>query len=683
MKEIKSFADVAIPVPLRQTFTYSVPDELKSIIELGSEVLVPFGRRRITGFVVGFASETKLASVKPIIDIIEPVPLFNKNELEFFKRVAYLNFASLGETIKCAVPSGFIVREKATIRLEEPSLFPDEPIYQKVLAHLQRKGTISIGTLKKILQGKRIYYYIGRLKSIGAISVEHELSPRKSPFIKRIVHSKLKDPDEIRRIAAKISAAAVKKKGVLYLFAEDPNRDYEYSLLQKAFGTKTLKSLEKDGIIEVIDEEVLRFPKSGFKERERTEHILTDEQKLAVESILSTLGTFRVHLLYGVTGSGKTEVYIRVIKEVLSRGCGVIYLVPEISIIPQIWARLRAAFEGEKIAVYHSYLGEGERLDIFRGLRDGIFRFVIGARSAVFAPVKNLGLIIVDEEHSSSYKQHEPAPYYNARDVAILRGEMENCPVILGSATPSIESFYNALQGKYNMLELPARVPGSYLPEITVVDLHDERIKKRAFTLFSEKLRTEMETALSKKEKVLLLLNRRGYSNLIQCGECGYVPKCPECGISYTYHRVGEKLVCHWCGKEEKAPERCPSCEGLTFRYRGRGTQRVEAELKELFGDARMFRLDRDTSVADEGVDTILSEFARNEKAILIGTQMISKGLDFPDVTVVGVLNADIGLSLPDFRSSEKTFALLAQVAGRAGRGEKKGKVVIQTFSPS
>lgn len=677
------FAEIALPVPLRQNFTYYVPEELAEIVRVGVQVLVQFGKRQKAGFVVGLSEKTELTEVKPIIDIVDPVPLFDEIELEFLREVAYLNFASLGETLKSALPTGFLVREKGRVFLENPSFVPQEAVSQKILSYLSNRGNASISTLRRLVGKHRLYYYLGKLKSARAISIEYDLVEQKTPLVKRVVRSRIDDPDKLRELAVRSARNAFKKKALLYLLAEDPTREYDYSLLQKAFGSSALKSLEADGLIEVADEEILRIPQEFGISRPSTKIELTDEQKFAIRSILSSLDSPCVYLLYGVTGSGKTEVYIEIIREVLSRGKGVIYLVPEISMIPQLFTRLKLALAPERIAVFHSYLADGERYDIFRAVKEGIYRVVIGARSAVFLQLKSLGLIIVDEEHSSSYKQNEPPPYYNARDAAILKANYYSCPVILGSATPSIESFYRATKGEYKLLELSKRIPGSRLPSVEIVDLKDERASKKNFSILSSRLRSELENCLARGEKAILLLNRRGYSNLIQCNNCGYVPKCPDCGISYTYHRIGEKLLCHWCGHEERATESCPNCGSFRFRFKGWGTQRIESELRELLKTTRIFRLDRDAVSLKDGASSVLSEFANSKGGILLGTQMISKGLDFPDVTLVGVLNADIGLNLPDFRSTERTFELLAQVSGRAGRGEKEGKVIIQTFSPS
>ncbi|HDR90888.1 MAG TPA: primosomal protein N', partial [candidate division Zixibacteria bacterium] len=389
---------------------------------------------------------------------------------------------------------------------------------------------------------------------------------------------------------------------------------------------------------------------------------------------------YETSLLWGVTGSGKTEVYLNATEYARKSGKGVLVLVPEIALTPLLRQRFEQRFPGE-IAILHSGLKPGERFDSWRRLLSGDLKIAIGPRSAIFAPVQNLGLIIVDEEHETSYKQDEPPPYYNARDTAVMRGHIESCPVVLGTATPSSESYQNARDGKYKMLRIPERVPGAELPAVRIVDMASEHEEQKNFSPFSNLLREKLVETISSGHRAMLLLNRRGYSSYLQCQDCGFIPTCDDCGIGLTYHSVDKTLRCHYCGHEERPSDKCPNCGNSEFLFRGRGTQRIEEELEELVPPEKIFRLDADTA-RWQGHAGVLAKYSKTQGAVLIGTQMIAKGHDFPDVSLVGVLNADIGLAIPDFRSGERIFQLLTQVSGRAGRSDIRGEVIIQTYRP-
>ncbi|MCK5526927.1 MAG: primosomal protein N', partial [Candidatus Latescibacteria bacterium] len=453
------------------------------------------------------------------------------------------------------------------------------------------------------------------------------------------------------------------------------SRDY-------GIGPGSLKALEQKGWVRISWEEKIRdpFKEMSFEPSQRL--TLTSAQRDALDGVKEAIcaGTFRTVLLYGITGSGKTQVYIEAIAKTLAMGRSAIVLVPEISLTPQTVRRFRAHF-GDEVAVLHSGLSGGERYDAWRMIRRGERKIVVGARSAVFAPLDNLGLIVVDEEHESTYKQYDTTPRYHARDVATVRARDAGAVVILGSATPSLESYRNAQAGKFALSRLPERIDDRRLPEVEIVDMRKEK-EAGNWSFFSNSLKEGIAERLERKEQVILLQNRRGYASFIQCPDCGHAFHCPHCQVTLTYHASGRWLICHYCGLRRRAPSICPECHGHRLKYRGIGTERVEAELETLFPEARIVRMDRDTTGTKGAHYRLLERFRKKEADILLGTQMVAKGLDFAEVTLVGVISADTALNLPDFRAGERTFQLLTQVAGRTGRGDRTGWVIIQTYNP-
>ena len=437
-----------------------------------------------------------------------------------------------------------------------------------------------------------------------------------------------------------------------------------------------IKTLEKKGLIKIIEEEVYRY--NIIKDNDFKKVSLNSDQERVVEKLISNLNISKTFLLYGITGSGKTEVYLEVIDNVLKEGKNAIMLVPEISLTPQIVQRFVNRF-GNNIAILHSGLSDSEKYDEYRKIKEGLVKIVIGARSAIFAPFDNIGAIIIDEEHTPTYKQDETSPRYDAKDVAIWRSKYHKCPLILGSATPSLESFARAGNHVFELLTLTRRPAGSVLPEVHIVDMKEE-VKKGNF-VFSKLMTDKINEKLGKNEQIILLLNRRGYSSMITCSDCGYVEKCPKCDISLTYHKTSNTLRCHYCGFYKKKTDKCSSCGSSNIKDYGMGTQKLEEELKQKFPSANIIRMDMDTTSKKGAHEQIIKDFGRHKYDILVGTQMIAKGLDFPNVSLVGVLNADMSLTIPDFRSAERTFQLLSQVSGRAGRGDIQGEVIIQTYN--
>jgi primosomal protein N' (replication factor Y) (superfamily II helicase) len=669
--------------PVEGTFTYRVPAELSDDVVAGARVLIPFGRRTITGVVSELTDE--VGDVKDIVDVLDEAPAFSPVLLELTRWIAEYYVCTWGEAIKAALPAGTTVESRSVVRLlRHPT--PDEPAAAGRVAALLDGNAMPLSTLV----GDGItHHLVRRLAAAGIVSLEQELGGH-GTAIRRATHLRLAEGVDPASLTPELRGArqrAILEALALSAASGDEEPSQADILARSGASTSSLKSLLEKGIVEVIEREVIRTP---FDEvpAPAPDLALHTEQASALRAIEEAAGSgiHRAFLLHGITGSGKTEVYIQALRRVLARGQSGIVLVPEIALTPQTVRRFRAHF-GDRIAVLHSRMSAGERFDAWRNLRSGRFRVAIGPRSAIFAPLTNVGLIVVDEEHEGSYKQFDPAPRYHARDVAVMRARLESAVCILGSATPSLETYLNAQADKYELLTMPVRVPlagGStaQLPSITVIDLVRERKIKRLKGALAHPLREAIAVRLEKGEGVILLQNRRGYSPLLICADCGHTPSCRDCAVSLTYHRSHRHLRCHYCGRVERLPATCPECESDALDRVGAGTQRVEEEISELFPRARLLRMDLDTTSRKDSHRKILDAFGRREADILLGTQMVAKGLDFAHVTLVGVVDADTGLLLPDFRSAERTFQLLTQVAGRAGRADQPGEVFLQTHRP-
>ncbi|GJQ20086.1 MAG: primosomal protein N' [Bacteroidia bacterium] len=696
-----TLADIALPVPVDRLFTYRIPPELAPLISLGKRALVPFGAKILTGVVVGFPASTAIKTLKAIRDIPDDVPTFSDELLKMTRWIAEYYGVPWGEVLKAATPQGFAYESRRRISLRVPAdealgVLKRAPKLQQIIRCLSG-GPQSISALRKSLKAAGIHSELRGLERRGLIRIDEQIpeptARAKTETVVRLVPGYEDILDSLPR------ALTVKQKNVLESVAASGGEARATELLHRAGAAlSVLKSLAGKGLLELTKREVIRRGEEG--EGGAARHIeLNRDQRSALDAVLGTVesGTFATFLLHGVTGSGKTEVYIEAIRHILTRGKTAIVLVPEISLTPQTVRRFRLHF-GDRVAVMHSQMSIGERFDAWRMARDGRVSIVIGPRSAVFAPLANLGLIVVDEEHEASYKQFDPAPRYNARDVAVYRGSLANAVVLLGSATPSVESYYNAERGKYRLLELPERVDQAQLPRIEIVDMTKERrevlsgIRKQLreqggewpkhmpLSSISRVLEQQIALRLQKNEGVILLQNRRGFSHVVECFECGHVERCKNCEVTLTYHSIKKHLRCHYCGAVTKAPTTCPSCGGVDLRYHAFGTQQVHEELRQKFPEARILRMDLDTTTKKGSHSKILEQFGSRQADILLGTQMVAKGLDFPHVTLVGVISADTQMLLPDFRSAERTFQLLTQVAGRAGRSNLAGEVVIQTL---
>lgn len=675
---ISLVAEVIVDVaayPVDRPFDYLVPESMYDLIECGSRVKVPFGPRNVLGFVVSLKEDTDvpLEKIKPVSQLLDIAPVLTNEMLKLAKWLKNKTICYEIDALQVMLPSALRAKYEKMITLQaKVEHLPDslQAFFNKttkVNYKIFEKSNLLL-PLKQAINEKyvAIEYVVkqqGQVREIRKVKITNELA-------------------KLQEIHAQISSRAKKQKQLvewMYLHVGELFHPEEICKAQDVT-SGVLNAVIDLGAAEFVHQEVYRDPFT--KEVEKTSNlILTEEQSEALGKIKEAMVYQKpeTFLLHGVTGSGKTEIYLQAIQRCLKDGKEAIVLVPEISLTPQMTERFRSRF-GELVAVMHSGLSVGEKYDEWRKVHQGKVKVVVGARSAIFAPFENVGLIILDEEHESTYKQ-EDSPRYHARDVAVWRSEFHRCPVILGSATPSLESFARAKKEVYTLLTLKQRALKQSLPSVEIVDMRDE-LKKGNRSMFSEKLVEGIQQRLMRKEQMVLFLNRRGYSSFVLCRDCGTVVQCENCDISLTYHRSSEKLKCHYCGFEQPVPQICPQCQSDHIRYFGTGTQKVEEEIKKLFPEARVLRMDVDTTKQKGSHEKLLDAFGKGEADILLGTQMIAKGLDFPNITLVGVLSADTSLHLPDFRSAEKTFQLLTQVGGRAGRHELPGEVVIQSYTP-
>ena len=623
-----TIAKVVIERSLDREFDYRIPANLQAVIKVGSQVNVPFRSENLRGFVVGLSNYSAFGGeLKEISGMVGEKPLIPDAVMDLARWIADYYCAPIERAVRTVLPSA--VRKRG--------------------AKHKKQLVVSLN--------------VDEASSLvaSASSDAHQVAA------KRLEPSSTLSP---------------KQKRVFQCLEEHGAMTLSELKEQAGCSESPIRTLEKNGFIKIAEKTILRDPHAGI-ELLRTEPLaLMKEQQVALDKILWSINQENPKpvLLHGVTGSGKTEVYLQAIQTVIDQGKEAIVLVPEIALTPQTVDRFRARF-GDCIAVLHSSLSDGERHDEWHRIRNGEAKIVIGARSALFSPLENLGLIVVDEEHEATYKQSE-TPLYNARDVAVMRGKKERCCVVLGSATPAMESFNNVRIGRYELAEMLQRVDNRSMPLMRVVDMRIEAEKAGHGVIFSTELVQEIYDRLNQREQVILFLNRRGFSSSLQCEQCGYVAECSACSVSMNYHKREHKLLCHICGKEQRVPRECPECKDPDFKYAGTGTERIEEILSKLCPNARVARMDSDTMRKKDAYRTVLQQFRTGKIDILLGTQMIAKGLDFPNVTLVGVLLADMSLNIPDFRAGERTFQLLTQVAGRAGRGEKAGEVIIQTYAP-
>ncbi|EGO5845159.1 TPA: primosomal protein N' [Enterococcus faecalis] len=681
---MQKVAKVIVDVPTMQTdqpFTYLVPENLNEQLAVGMRVEVPFGNgnRHVQGFVLAIepiaATVLDEANVqlKELVAVLDLKPVLNTEMLALADYMKEKTFAFKITCLQTMLPSVMRADYQKYIYLtdELSEELQDQLFYG--LEEISWDQAQERGLLPQLMA----------LRKQQKVDIRYEVTTRNKVKMVRFIQA-AKEFEQLEEIRLGLRKGAKKKEQLLYylqrLGTEKVTAVKEMKEL--GFSTALLNEAAKNGWLTFIEKEAYRDPFANQTFEKTTALSLNAEQQVAVETILQSVQEqqSQTYLLEGITGSGKTEVYLQVIAEVLNQGKTAIMLVPEISLTPQMVQRFKSRF-GEHVAVMHSGLSQGEKYDEWRKIERGEAEVVVGARSAIFAPIENIGVIIIDEEHEASYKQEE-TPRYHARDLAIWRSEYHHCPVVLGSATPSLESRARAQKNVYQRLRLTQRAnQAATLPTIDVVDMRQE-VENGNVSSFSMSLQEKLQERLEKNEQSVLLLNRRGYSSFVMCRDCGYVLPCPNCDISLTLHMDSKTMKCHYCGHEERIPYRCPNCGQDKIRYYGTGTQKVEEELQTLLPDSRILRMDVDTTRRKGAHEKILRTFGEGQADILLGTQMIAKGLDFPNVTLVGVLNADTALNLPDFRSSERTFQLLTQVSGRAGRAEKPGEVIIQSFNP-
>lgn len=695
----KLYADIAFNLPINSLFTYMIPDELIHEALIGCRVLAPFGKRNITGLVRGTTSSPDRKNLKSIIKILDVQPVITEELLKFSEWISKYYICPIGEAIFASIPKSILIESKIlySVNSSTDKIPTAKNELQNKIIELLKTRPLTIKQISNKLKVKNIRSSLQKLTDENILVQQHittkeKIKPRHEKFVKFELIQDFKGIKTamLENFLSENKIKSGKQSDLLKYLIRNNISEINLKDLLKTLGTtsSTVNALVRKELMTIENRVVTREIESEFSEEGKILELNQDQNKVLSEILPSLKNNeFKAFLLFGVTGSGKTQVYIELIKEVINNHKTAIVLVPEISLTPQLIHRFKNYF-GDMIGVIHSRLSEGQRFDVFRKILSGEIRIVIGARSALFAPLKNLGIIIVDEEHDHSYKQSEKHPKYNARDSAVVRARINNAVTVLGSATPSMESFYNARNGKYQLLELPHRAQKTKQPQVEIVDMLEElrspgRFIKRETPetrFLSSRLISYINTAIQNKQSIMLLQNRRGYSAYLECQNCANVKVCPNCDITLIYHKIKDHLRCHYCGHTEKLPVTCEKCGSSSIILKGTGTEKVEEEIARLFPKARIRRMDADTVRGKDAHRIILKSFHEREFDILIGTQMISKGLDFPNVYLVGVISADIGLLNPDFRSYERTFQLLMQVAGRSGRSSDYGRVIIQTM---
>ncbi len=684
------FINVILPIPLQRLFTYKITQAEASFLQPGMRVAVPFGKSKIYTALVSELHQTapEAYEAKEIHQILDEVPLVTVKQLQHWSWIANYYMCSLGEVMRSALPSAFLLESETLVLrneqfLDEHDLSDDEFL---ILEALQYQSSLKIDKISAILDKKRVLPILQQLLEKGAIQLQEELYERYTPKLVKYVRlaEAYTQEEELNNLLSSLSRAKKQRALVLSYFSLEAStkKPIKAKQLKEQSGISeaVLKALVEKGVFEIY---YIQVDRVNFEGENRKTFKLNEYQDITYKKINDSFKDKDVTLLHGITSSGKTEIYAKLIEKVLTSGKQVLYLLPEIALTTQLISRLQMYF-GDQISVFHSKYSLNERVEVWQNVlhRNKKAQLILGARSSVFLPFDDLDLIIVDEEHEVSYKQFDPAPRYHARDAAIVLANIHNAKVLLGSATPSLESYYNVKEGKYGFVELKRRYGNVQLPEIELVDIKEGYRKKRMDGHFSERLLLLIQEALKEKEQVILFQNRRGFSPIVECTSCGVAPQCPNCDVSLTFHKFRSELRCHYCGYNRAMPQTCAACGNPTLDTKGFGTEQIELELKELFPEHAIGRMDLDTTRGKYGYEKIIGAFQAQEIDILVGTQMLSKGLDFANVTLVGVLNADNMLNFPDFRAHERSFHMLTQVSGRAGRDKKRGKVVIQTFNP-
>ncbi|MDX6403009.1 MAG: hypothetical protein QOH70_464 [Blastocatellia bacterium] len=688
------YAQVAFPVHLSKTFTYRLPPSIQQVARVGSRVVARLGAKPLTGYIVALLPRLRAGTslveseIKEVQELLDVDPPLTSEVLEITRWVADYYAAPWGEVMRAALPAGInaTVEQKVSITargreaLSSLETSSSAKVRTNALQLLAAEGEFELNAFCLRIGAAKTPQWLRELESEGLIERAYRTRSTVTRAKRRKAIRLIKsDADESQTGTKRVTPA--QQRAIEVLARQNP---MAVSDLIKAANVSesVVRTLAKRGVVTEFEEDVRRDPLSRADLPDTEVFDLTDAQTIALRSIEERLGekTFAPLLLHGVTGSGKTEIYIRAMQAALNLDRGAMMLVPEIALTPILSRRLRSHF-GDQIAIFHSSLSKGERFDEWSRLRNGEARVVLGTRSAVFAPVRNLGITIIDEEQDSSYRQEE-SPFYHARDSAIVRAQRESAVVVLGTATPSLESFHNAQTGKYQYLHLPERVANRPMARAEMIDMREVFARRKKPAVFSDELLQQIAETHARGEQSIILLNRRGYSSFILCRSCGESINCPNCDVSLTYHQTDRILICHYCNHHQRAPTQCPTCASKYIYYVGEGTEQIEELLRKRFPSLRIGRIDRDTKSRRHQFEKTLIDFDKGELDLLVGTQMLAKGHDFPNVTLVGVVSVDAGLALPDFRAAERTFQLITQVAGRAGRGDLPGRVLIQTYHP-
>ena len=688
-----NFVNVILPIPLERSFTYAISDEEALVLQPGMRVAVPFGKSKIYTAIIYSVHQNppEAYEAKEIHEILDDYPIVTPVQLKHWEWIASYYMCTLGEVVRSALPGAFLLESETLIlrntayEIDENELLDDEFL---VFEALQHQSILKVQEVSAIIERKNVLPILQRLLDKNVIVLKEEVYEQYKPKLVRYVKlgAEHTSDQKLEELLNSLTRAPKQSQVVLSLFQLQgkSQKPIKVSELEKASNSSkaVIKSLVDKGILEEYFIKTDRVNYEGENDNSESKD-LNEYQEAALADIKSSFEAGKVTLLKGVTSSGKTEVYVKLIEECLEKGLQALYLLPEIALTTQLISRLQEYF-GEKIAIYHSKYNVQERVEVWQNVLQSKpkAQLVIGARSAMYLPFSKLGLIIVDEEHESSFKQFDPAPRYHARDAAIVLGHFHKANILLGSATPSVESYYNTQTGKYGYAEITRRYGNVLMPDMELVDIKEAQRKRKMKGHFSERLFLEMEETLKEGSQIILFQNRRGFAPLMECLTCGHSPQCPNCDVSLTYHQYRNQLRCHYCGHHTALPEACFACGSPELDTKGFGTEQIEKEVKELFPEAKVGRMDLDTTRGKHGYEKIINAFEQQELDILVGTQMLTKGLDFRNVNLVGVMNADSLLNFPDYRAHEKTYQLLTQVSGRAGRTKKRGKVLIQTYNP-
>jgi primosomal protein N' (replication factor Y) len=695
-EESTVFVDALLPLPIPRFFTYRVPRQWAQVVESGLRIVVPFGSTKVlTAVIVSVHNQPpKQYQAKYILEILDDAPLVTSSQISLFQWVANYYMCYPGEVFQVALPAGLKISSQSKVQIH-PEFDQVQELTEKervIFQAIQEKGALTYDEVARVADVKSPYHHIKALVGKGAVLIFDELKDRYTPKVIRKIRL-CQAWEDVGKLTELIQSLEDKTKQISVLLhylrfipvLRDPSMNQKglekSSFTQADLSESSLQTLIKNGVFESFEVIVSRFGTDNDDFVPST-FDLNDAQTHAYQSILSQFQTKDTVLLHGITGSGKTEIYIRLIQEALANGDQVLYLLPEIALTTQIVTRLKKIF-GEQVGIYHSKFSDNERVEVWKSIVEGKYPFVVGVRSSVFLPFSRLGLIIIDEEHESSFKQTDPAPRYHARDVAMVLANQQGAKVLLGSATPSIESYYQAKQGKYGLVTLSERFGKAQLPELRLLDTKYATRMKQMKGGFSVDLVEVLKTNFERGKQSLLFQNRRGYSPYIQCQDCDWIAECNQCDVSLTYHAKDQELRCHYCGYREGLLNRCGACGGTQLKTMGYGTEKLEEELQLLIPDARIGRMDLDTTRSKTAFNSLLSEIQTGNIDILVGTQMVAKGLDFEGLSTVAIFDADRIINFPDFRAHERAFQLITQVAGRAGRRDEQGQVYVQTNQPN